>query len=47
MYKPLFSLLLAVLVEAISAVAACLKAHIMRHLHPNGHDAFDDCQAFA
>lgn len=46
MYKPLFSLLLVVLVEAITAVVACLKDHLMRHLYPHGHDDFDD-HAFA
>ncbi|WP_171013280.1 hypothetical protein [Ralstonia sp. 3PA37C10] len=46
MYKPLFSLLLVVLVEAITAVVACLKDHLMRHLHPDGRDGFDD-HAFA
>lgn len=42
MYKPFFSLLLVVLVEAFSAVVACLKDHLMRHLHPDGSDGFDD-----
>lgn len=46
MYKPLFRLLLVVLVEAITAVVAYLKDHLMRHLHPDSHDGFDD-HAFA
>ncbi len=41
-YKPFFSLLLVVLVEAISAVVACLKDHLTRNLHPEGCDGFDD-----
>lgn len=45
-YKPFFSLLLVVLVEVITAVVNCLKDHLMRHLHPEGCDGFDD-QAFA
>ncbi|CAJ0776426.1 hypothetical protein [Ralstonia chuxiongensis] len=41
MYKPLFSLLLVVLVEAITAVVVCLKDHLMRHLHPDDRDGFE------
>ncbi|URF05048.1 hypothetical protein [Cupriavidus campinensis] len=46
MYKSLFSLLLVVVVEVISAVVTCLKDHLTRHMYADGRDGFDDDQAF-
>jgi len=47
MYKPFFSLLLVVLVEAITAVVNCLKDHLTRHMYPYGQGFPDDDHSFA
>ncbi len=47
MYRSLFSLLLVVVAEVVSAVVTRLKDHLTRHMYADGcRDAFDDDQAF-
>ncbi|GCB02628.1 hypothetical protein [Ralstonia sp. SET104] len=46
MNKPLVSVLLVILVEAIGAVVAYLKERLMHQMYPDGR-AYDDSNAFA
>jgi hypothetical protein len=46
MYKSFFSLLIVVLVEAISVAIAALKDYVIRHRNSDDGDTFDN-YAFA
>ena len=47
MNKPFISLLLVILVEAVSAVVAYLKERLVRQMYPDGRGYPDDGNAFA